>query len=64
MAVMSPAPELGAFVEKTVTLGEKEIDSQSSDNERSELFKDWTDEEEARARHKYVYFLLPCRRVP
>jgi hypothetical protein len=55
---MSAAPELGAMVEKTITLGEKEVDSQSGDIERSELVKDWTDEEEARARHKYVYLQL------
>ena len=47
---MSTAPEFDATVEKTVTLGEKEVDARS---DGSELVKDWTDEEEARARHKY-----------
>lgn len=46
---MSAAPEFGAIVEKSVTLGEKEVDAQSNG---SELVKDWTDEEEAKARHK------------
>lgn len=49
---MSVVPEMGSVVEKAVTLGEKEVDTQSSNAEEPALIKDWTDEEETRARRK------------
>ena len=51
-AKMSIVLEMGSVVEKTVTLGEKEVDTQSSNAEEPALVKDWTDKEETRARRK------------